>query len=141
MRIVLDTNVLVSGLLRSGSPPGWIVGQVGENALSLCYDDRILSEYWEVLSRERFGFGRDRVASLLEHVAAHGHPTVARPLPEGLPDADDHPFLEVALASDAVCLVTGNLRHFPAYLRQGVRVLSPAEFLGFLKQGPAPLLR
>jgi uncharacterized protein len=141
MRIVLDTNVLVSGLLRSESTPGRILDQVVENAVSLCYDERILSEYREVLTRERFGFSRESVAALLQHVTVHGHLVVTPPMPAALPDPDDQPFLEVALASKAACLVTGNLRHFPAYLRQGVRVLSPAEFLGFLKQGPAPLLR
>lgn len=140
MRIVLDTNVLVSALLRPGSTPDWILNQVLEGVVALCYDDRILSEYREVLSRGRFGFSRESVAFLLQQIAAHGYSVLARPLPIPLPDPDDHAFLEVALAAEADCLVTGNLRHFPAYLRQGARVLSPAEFLDFLKQGPAPLL-
>jgi predicted nucleic acid-binding protein len=51
-----------------------------------------------------------------------------------LPDIDDEPFLEVALASGAECLVTGNKLHFPAKMRQGVKVLSPREFSDFYKK-------
>ena len=40
----------------------------------------------------------------------------------------DEVFLEVALAGNAQCLVTGNLRHYPQRNRHGVRVVSPAEF-------------
>jgi len=49
------------------------------------------------------------------------------------PDPDDEPFLEVTLASQAVCLVTGNQKHFPAEQCQGVKVISPIEFLIFFK--------
>ena len=47
---------------------------------------------------------------------------------------DDEPFLEVALAGKVVCHVTGNLGHFPVSLRQGVKILSPDEFLTFYKK-------
>jgi len=51
-----------------------------------------------------------------------------------LPDPDDEPFLEIALAGNAACLVTGNQSHFPAELCQGLKVLSPNEFLTFYKK-------
>jgi predicted nucleic acid-binding protein len=54
-------------------------------------------------------------------------------LRHSLPDPDDEPFLNVAVAGKAACLVTGNASHFPAKLRQGLRVLSPSEFLTFYK--------
>ena len=46
-----------------------------------------------------------------------------------MPDAGDQPFLEVAVAANAAFLVTGNLKHFPAGGRNGVRIVSPREFL------------
>jgi predicted nucleic acid-binding protein len=55
------------------------------------------------------------------------------PLPRPLPDPDDAPFLEVALAASADCLVTGNRKHFPARCRCGVEVLSPAQLVRFLR--------
>jgi predicted nucleic acid-binding protein len=51
-----------------------------------------------------------------------------------LPDSGDQPFLEVAVAGQAVSLVTGNHAHYPPNLRQGVKVLSPSEFLNFYRR-------
>jgi hypothetical protein len=55
-----------------------------------------------------------------------------------LPDPGDEPFLEAALAGAAECLITGNLKDFPASARKGLAVLSPREFLDrYQKQRPA----
>ncbi|MBE0618826.1 MAG: putative toxin-antitoxin system toxin component, PIN family, partial [Proteobacteria bacterium] len=59
MIIVLDTNVLVAGLLSPFGPPGQIARMVSSEDLHLCVDARILSEYAEVLRRPRFGFAPD----------------------------------------------------------------------------------
>jgi predicted nucleic acid-binding protein len=56
------------------------------------------------------------------------------PLHYSLPDPDDEPFLKVAIAGKAVCLVIGNASHFPAKRCQGQRVLSPSKFLTFYKK-------
>jgi uncharacterized protein len=129
MKIVLDTNVLVSGLLQPFGPSGQIVRLVASGDLVLCHDPRILAEYEDVLLREKFGFDPERVEILLEGIRAGGIPVAARPLAIRLPDTDDEPFLEVALAGGARCLVTGNERHYPAEARSGVAVLSPRLFL------------
>ncbi len=71
-----------------------------------------------------------KVASTSMRSSPRSRPLARRsppaPLPRRLPDHDDEPFLEVALAAGAACLVTGNLRHFPAATRSGVRVVTPA---------------
>lgn len=134
MRIVLDTNVVVSGLLSPFGPPGQIVRAVAAGAVELCYDARILTEYREVLLRRRFPFDAIRVAALLEAIRDGGHPAAGAPLACRLRDPTDEPFLEVALAARSRCLVTGNTRHFPPSHRQGVDVVSPAEFLDLLRE-------
>jgi predicted nucleic acid-binding protein len=121
MRIVLDTNVLVSGLLASGT-------------IVLCHDARILAEYEEVLRRAKFAFPEDAVAALLDQIRDEGHSVVGVPLTEELPDADDEAFLEVALAGSAEALVTGNSKHYPEQSRQGMSVLTPKEFLDQFKE-------
>lgn len=131
MKIVLDTNVLVAGLLTPFGPCGAIVRMVSSGDLTLCLDARILSEYNEVLRRPKFRFEPDKVAPLLDYVEHSGEIAASSPLPAPLPDPDDQPFLEVALAGPAACLVTGNHAHFPAKHCQGVKVLSPSEFLMF----------
>lgn len=129
MRIVIDTNVLVSGLLSPFGPPGVIVGLIAAGRLRVCYDARILSEYNEVLRRPAFPFADKEVAALMAQVRAGGELINAEPLPVRLPDPDDEPFLEVATSALVEFLVTGNLKHFPRDRRQGVNVVSPRQFL------------
>jgi putative PIN family toxin of toxin-antitoxin system len=129
--LVLDTNVLVSGLLRPAGPPGVILQQAAAGIHRVCYDDRILEEYREVLARPRFAFDQGDVETLLDQLEADGIPVLCDPLADALPDRDDEKFLEAAIAAPAEFLITGNLRHFPEDLRYGVRVIAPREFLDF----------
>jgi putative PIN family toxin of toxin-antitoxin system len=129
MIVVLDTNVLVSGLLSPFGPCAEILRMLTAEDLQLCLDARILREYDEVLHRPRFGFELEKVQVLLDFIPHTGIIVPSRPLGSPLPDPDDEPFLQVAIAGAAACFVTGNPRHFPQSLRQGVKLLSPAEFL------------
>lgn len=133
MRIVLDTNVLVSGLLSPWGAPAVVVRLAVAGELQLAVDPRIVDEYREVLSRPRFGFDPEDVRTILEHLERESHWVSCRPLPTTLPDPDDEVFLEVALAAGADALVTGNSRHFPAASACGVRVVSPAELVTRLR--------
>lgn len=134
MNIVLDTNVLVAGLLSPFGPCGEIVRMVSSGELTLSFDARILTEYREVLGRPKFRLDPDKVSALLDYVEHGGRTVASSPLPQSLPDIDDEPFLEVTLAARATCLVTGNLVHFPAELCQGVVVHSSSEFLAFYRK-------
>lgn len=129
MRVVIDTNVLVSGLLTPFGPPGVIVGMVAVGRLRPCYDARILAEYNEVLRRPAFPFADEEVAALMAQIRAGGELATAEPLPSPLPHPDDRPFLEVAVSAMAEYLVTGNVKHFPRDRRSGVRVVTPRELL------------
>ncbi|HJU06511.1 MAG TPA: PIN domain-containing protein [Nitrospiraceae bacterium] len=102
--------------------------------LSLSFDARIMSEYADVLARPRFQFDEDQTQMLLEYIRTEGQVVTSEPLPAKLPDTADEPFLEVALAGRVQCLITGNMKHFPAPGRQGMTVLSPSEFLDFYRQ-------
>ena len=129
MRVVVDTNVLVSGLISPFGPPGVIVGLAARGTLQLCYDARIVAEYRAVLERPAFAFRPRDIETLLSGIAAGGVSVAPVPLPGRLPDAGDEPFLEVAVSAGAAFLITGNLRHFPTDHRYGIRVVSPREFL------------
>jgi len=134
VKVVLDTNVLVSGFLNPYGPPGSIVGFAASGDLTLCYDARILAEYREVLLRPKFGLDAQAVDDFLAQVEAEGEPVTAAPLPHRFPDRSDEPFLEAALSARAECLVTGNREHFPARLCLGMKVLSPAEFVDVFRK-------
>ena len=134
MKIVLDTNVLVSGLLKRGGNPGEIVALVLGGAVQTCHDTRILAEYAEVLSRPRFRFDPHHVRAVLSKIRADGLSVRPRIFVRGLPDADDAPFLEVALSCGADYLVTGNIAHFPPERHHGMAVVTPAQFIQLWRQ-------
>lgn len=129
MRVVVDTNVLVAGLLSATGPPGWILEAILAGELEPAFDGAIRQEYEEVLRRPEFRFSAARIDEILRALdRAAFFVSAAQPWPASLPDRDDEPFLAVARASASI-LVTGNLRHFPPRARGGVTVLSPREFV------------
>ena len=129
MKIVLDTNVIVSGLLSSRGNPAAVLDLALSGAAQVCHDARIMAEYSEVLARPRFRFDRQRVREVLAKLEADGLATSAPQAALGLPDPDDEPFLDVALAAAADYLVTGNLADFPREKCQGMQVIAPAGFM------------
>ena len=133
MRVVIDSNVVVSAMLSPHAPPAQVVRLALQGDLGLIHDDRILAEYREVLSRPKFDFDAEDVRAMLEGIEWIGETVFASPLPVELPDPDDLPFLEVAAAARADALVTGNTRHYrPAKGRHDVTILAPRELLDLL---------
>jgi putative PIN family toxin of toxin-antitoxin system len=130
VRIVLDTNVLVSGVLNPHGSPGRCLDLILDGDLTPLFDDRILAEYRDVLLRPRFGLDPRDVDALVDYLIAEGQALGAPPLDLTLPDPDDLPFLEVAIAGNADALVTGNLRHFPKEaVSERVEILAPSQLL------------
>ncbi|MDA3937978.1 MAG: putative toxin-antitoxin system toxin component, PIN family [Spirochaetia bacterium] len=136
MRIVLDTNVLVSGMLTPFGTCGKIVRMLTSDELTLCIDARIIFEYQDVLYRPKFDINTDMTDIIIEYIENTAEKHSSIPLSESLPDPDDDPFMEVAISARVDCLVTGNLKHFPGKCRHGILVFSPGEFLDYYKKNP-----
>ena len=138
MRVVVDTNVLVSALLTLSGVPAQVLTRLLSGEAVVLYDDRILREYREVLARAKFKFDPGEVGAVLELLTAKGESVTAAPLVGvvELPDPKDVPFLEVAVAGQADALVTGNARHFPD--TRGVDLLTPRELLDRLESVDEP---
>ena len=133
MLIVLDTNVIVSGLLSPHRPPARIVDLVLSNAVQVAFDDRILAEYADVLTRPPFGFPARQVRDLIHHIRLNGRPVIpGLQLSLDCPDPDDLPFAQVALLASVDALVTGNSSHFAFLAQHNVSVMTPSEFLSSL---------
>jgi putative PIN family toxin of toxin-antitoxin system len=135
VKVVLDTNVLVSALITPGGVCSRILRLVYDQILRVCTDERIVEEYEAVLHRPRFRLDREDILETIEAIRANGQAVTPIPLSAELPDPTDRAFLEVAVHADAV-LVTGNTRHFPPKARHGVKVLTPREFLDLLREAP-----
>jgi uncharacterized protein len=129
MVIVLDTNVLVSGLLKGNSKPGTIVKLVAAGQIKLAYDARIIAEYRQVLKRPKFAFRQSNIEALIKVIESEGVMVTAKPMPLTLPDEGDRPFIEVACTLKEAQLVTGSRKHFPHQLDLPLTSLDPAEYL------------
>jgi uncharacterized protein len=130
--IILDTNVLVSGLLKGNSNPGLIMRLIVNGRLRLAYDFRIIDEYREVLIRPKFKFRRENIDSILKVIETEGVLMQTKPIDITLEDPGDRPFIEVAAACKGAPLVTGNLKHYKACKDFDVELVTPAELISRL---------
>ena len=114
---VVDTNVLVSAMLKIQSIPGQIANEALLGDLIPLLSDEILAEYREVLARPKFKFNQDNVEMLIEGTIDRGIFMDAVPIDELLPDSKDIVFYGVVMGGrtqlDEAYLVTGNIKHFP----------------------------
>src|SRR6266849_532591 len=130
IRVVLDTNVVVSAHLNADGFERHVLDLALAGKLQMAASEVILTEYEGVLRRPRFGIKPRQVGRsmrLLRKAARivrpHRELTVTR-------DPADNRFLEYAEASKADYLVTGNKRHFPAEWRQ-TQVVNARELLAW----------
>jgi putative PIN family toxin of toxin-antitoxin system len=114
LRVVLDTNVLISACLKPGGLEACVAGMAAAGDLEACVTDEVLAEYRDVLARDKFRAWRDASDALLNALALRTVHVVGGTPVEASSDDDDNRFLECAAASGAAYLITGNLRHYPA---------------------------
>ncbi len=113
VRVVLDTNILISACLKPDGLEAQVVGMVRDGRLAMYATPEIRAEYRDVLLRKKFHLIRGAAEALLAEMEAHAVPCVASVPATAATDEDDNRFLECAGAIGAQYLVTGNLRHFP----------------------------
>lgn len=132
---VVDTNVLVSAAIT----PGGICDQVLQHAIAgrfvPAWDNKILAEYREVLSRRKFGLTLSAIRTLLAAFPAAGFHR-GQEIAVKLPAAADLPFLAVALATEDKIIITGDAAHFPRDIMRecGISILTPRNALGFFEK-------
>lgn len=124
---VIDTNVWVSALLTHNdtSPTERIFKLLFNGDIVALYNDEIMAEYEEVLSRKKFKFPQKDIDELLDYIKENGIHEERTPFVEAMPDEDDRVFLEISLSRENSFLVTGNLKHYPRL----PEVVTPAEFI------------
>lgn len=141
MRIVVDTNVLVSSQLTPHGPACVVVGLALARVVQPLVDGRMLDEHEEVLRRPEFDFAPADVVAFLDRWKQVAVMVTAGPIPggvKGLPDPDDAAFLEVAFSGKAEVLVTSNLKHYPERCRHGIAVVTPMTFVSAYLQPRKP---
>jgi putative PIN family toxin of toxin-antitoxin system len=132
---VFDTNVLVSAAIQGeGAPARLVMDWVLEGQVQLVTSPWIVAEYREVVRRpkfSRYGFPPQWLEFLIDESLHLPDPP---DWPLSGPDPKDLPLLALAHAAGA-WLVTGNDRHFPQHICDGVRVISPVGYLKHLSSG------
>lgn len=88
--IVLDTNVLVSGMLNVKGSPGKVLDLVLANQIQIAYDNRILGEYEEVFARPELRLDQNKIVGVIDHIELSGIIIEPNDLPkDGYTDPDD----------------------------------------------------
>ncbi|MBI3141017.1 MAG: putative toxin-antitoxin system toxin component, PIN family [Rhodocyclales bacterium] len=133
MRAVIDTNVLVSGLLWHGAPHA-LLAQVRAGRLILVSSPALLAELENVIGRAKFeavltrsNTSRERTLSELRQLAEMIEPP---PLPQPVcRDPDDDHALALALAAQADLIVSGDDDLLTLGRFQGIPIVTPAQAL------------
>jgi uncharacterized protein len=112
IRVVLDTNIIVSALLQPLGAPAQVFAL--SDSIQLCVSGSVYSEHEEVLRRPRLQRDENVIMGALDTIREKGVWVRPSELVNVCSDPDDNMFLECAQAARADYLVTGNVKHFPA---------------------------
>jgi putative PIN family toxin of toxin-antitoxin system len=131
IRVVVDTNVVVSANLVDEGLPASILDLAAKGKILICVSGDILAEYEEVLRRPRLKLDPARVESSMALVRKSSKLVKPRRALKVSPDESDTRFYECAEAAKAQFLITGNTRHFPES-HKTTRIVSPREFIDLI---------
>ncbi|MFA4886340.1 MAG: putative toxin-antitoxin system toxin component, PIN family [Desulfotomaculaceae bacterium] len=134
MRVVLDTNVLISGMLIPGGPPGKIVDLWTENIITVIVSQALIEEFFDVLLRPKFKRAgtvierQDLLMGLLEmENSVFVFPGVRLHVIED--DPEDNHVLECALEGKVQYIISGDTHLLALKEFQGIPIVAPAEFI------------
>jgi len=126
VRLVLDTNVIVSSFINPDGKPSQIMKTILNRKAELCYNSVILNEYEGVMSRKKFSNvinprHIEQFINLIRSIGISFNPSSSK---IKMYDESDRIFYDTARESGSL-LITGNLRHYP----KESYILLPADFL------------
>jgi uncharacterized protein len=128
IRVVIDTNVLVSALLTGGGLPEAVINVAISGEVEWFASEAILAEYEEVLMRPRLAIDPRKVLNAMARI--RGIVSLVSPTTKvaAASEPDDNRFLECSEAARANYLVTGNIRHFPEVWKETL-IVTPRAFI------------
>jgi hypothetical protein len=133
MRAVLDTGVLVSGIIRRQGTTGEVVRALREKRFAVIYTTPILVEIIEVLGRNpfrtKYHIEAEDITALVNLIRLRGELVTPKQTVTVCRDAKDNKFLETALAANADAIVSGDDNLLVLNPFEGILFLHPSEFL------------
>jgi len=129
MKIILDTNVFISGIFFSG-PPSQILQAWKNKKLRIILSQDILDEYHRVAESLSSKYPTIDIFQIIELVTVHGQFVDTTGLDITIcEDPDDNKFIECAIASDTKIIVSGDNHLLKITGYQGITILKPREFV------------
>ena len=130
---VIDTNVLVSAMLRWNSIPGKIMEEAFVGEIVPVLNEEVLKEYMDVLERPKFKFDKESIEAVIKGILKRGIFVNPEKLEEELSDSKDKVFYEIVMEKrkwDDAYLITGNIKHFP----DKSFIVTPREMIEIMEQ-------
>lgn len=134
MKVVIDTNVLISGLISSSSPPSQIIDLWISSKFTVYVSSEIIEEYLSVILRPKFrslGTAKERYALVSELVGVDNTKVVTPDLRLNVitDDPDDNIILECAVEAGADVIISGDEHLLSLSNYEGILILNPTSFL------------
>ena len=136
-KVIIDTNVLVSALIQRNYPNFIIYNYVLEDLVEVCISTELFDEYFEVLNRPKFTRFPDFISKAefilaqIETKASKYYPTQRLDI---INDNPDNRLLELAVASNADFIITGNTNDFTMSHFEGTKIVSPKDYWDFYRE-------
>jgi len=129
MKIILDTNVFISGIFFSG-PPSQILKAWQNSRLQIVLSQEILNEYQRVAESLAAQFPTIDILPIIELMTIHGQLIDVEGFDVSVcDDPDDNKFMECAIASNSKIIISGDKHLLKVSGCQGITVLKPREFV------------
>ena len=129
----MDTNVIVSALLKENSIPWQILNLIVEGSIIPVFNDEILNEYKDVLTRNKFGFSEVSIEMTLSLIKDFGQKMEPIEIVEKFTDQKDIVFYQIVMSARQIedsYLVTGNIKHFP----KKEFIVTPSEMIEIINK-------
>jgi len=131
LRLVIDTNVLVSAALKPESLQRTTLILATTKPARLYLSQAMLDEYEDVLARPELHIRKGIRLQLLQLIKNCGHVVKPSRRLDVCSDPDDNAFLECADKAGADYLITGNGRHFPKFWKK-TKIISARDFISIM---------
>ena len=135
---VIDTNVIVSSMLKRNSNPGMIFDIIQAWIIIPLLNEEIIKEYFNVLTRNKFEFDDTTVKETIDVLKANGLFLEREQIIEQFVDKSDIVFFEIVMSARSTMdayLVNGNMKHYPVRSY----VVTPREMIQIIEKENGPL--
>ena len=133
-KVVIDTNVFVSGLTFKGKPRR-VLDLIWKGEIEVYVSSFILKELKETLE-EDFGWGRERIEAALNRIKGKAIQVQPKTKISAIKQKeDDNRILECGVEGKAQYIISGDKRHLlPLKEYQGIKIVPPTQFLRIISQ-------